>query len=90
MADGNEAQNPATADIPTTEKEFRAWRRKQNFTGDLADVAEFVERDLKLLAELDVIHATRPDLTHENTRAGIAKRRAEFEEAYRKSFAAEN
>jgi hypothetical protein len=89
MSDGNEAQNPATADIPTTEKEFRKWRRKQGFTGDLADLAEFVESDMKLLAELDVIHATRPDLTHENTRAGIAERRTKFEEAYRKSFAAD-
>ena len=89
MAHGNEAQNPATEAIPTTEKEFRKWRRKQNFTGDLAAMAEWVEKDMKLLAELDAIHAERPDLPHEHSRAGIAKRRAEFEEKYRQSLSAD-
>ena len=75
--------------VPTTEKEFRRWRKKQNFTGDLAALAEFVEQDMKLLAELDAIHAERPDLPHEHSRAGIAKRRAEFKEKYRQSLSAD-
>lgn len=69
----------ADASVPTDPKEFAAWRKAQAFTGHLANMADWVQRDNETVER-------HGDTLGEKMLAVIAKTRADFVAAYQASL----